>query len=677
MIIDQKSKNSNLELDGKTFGVDNFGKLFDILRSKMYSNPIASICREISCNARDAHREVGKFDIPIEISLPVHHDPFYKIKDFGPGISPDRMENVFINYTASTKTNDNTQTGGFGCGSKTPFAYTDDFNVNTVFNRIKYNYICVIDSSGLGKLILLSSNSTTEEPGTEIVIPVKEADFNKFLDGTELATRHFEVKPIIKNEFLNYERFDEKLYDGEKWTILKKLSYHPYHSYDENKIRLIIDGIEYPLVKNKIKDFDYSLLNGLKAELFLYFQIGELTLSATREQVHFDNKTTELINQRIDEVKAQLLAQIENEISKEPSFLDAVNKATKIKMDFVHFGELKNIKWNNCSVFFNFDRSNRIEIKNDVSCYTKEADGSFYKEKYASGIKLEKSLIVYNDYTDRKFTTYHAKKLFEKFPHYTTLQVIDNVGWSLEEINKNYHLDQLGIFNLSDHLKLREKKEIVEETKLSKLIFYKFDGKQFNRVKLSDVENDEQEKILFNLNEDKQVIYKELFLDSSDLNGIKENVSFYGTKILDKEIDIDFTSFEEYLKKILPYGHEKFVELKSLISQNTYSYRLGEIDEEDLKILDQNSLFLKRIKNNDGFYISPEDRRFLQIYEKFIQPISKEEIANWLALNEDKNMEKLNAECENKYPLVFKFNYLSADLIPLLVDYVKMIDERK
>ena len=53
------------------FDIDpaNKGLIFKILRSKMYSDPIGSICREISSNCRDAHREVKTPNRPIEIEL--------------------------------------------------------------------------------------------------------------------------------------------------------------------------------------------------------------------------------------------------------------------------------------------------------------------------------------------------------------------------------------------------------------------------------------------------------------------------------------------------------------------------------------------------------------------------------------------------------------------------------
>ena len=84
--------------------------VINILRSKMYSNPIRTIVQEVGSNARDAMREHGNADKPIRIKLPDNRDNSFYIQDFGVGVSPDRMKNVFINYGASTKRDTDNQT---------------------------------------------------------------------------------------------------------------------------------------------------------------------------------------------------------------------------------------------------------------------------------------------------------------------------------------------------------------------------------------------------------------------------------------------------------------------------------------------------------------------------------------------------------------------------------------
>jgi hypothetical protein len=241
-----------LQLDEQYFSIENQGMIFDILRNKMYSNPILAICREITCNARDAHREIGSFNRPIQVYLPNQADPFLKIKDFGPGISPERISNIFIKYAASTKRNDNIQTGGFGLGAKTPFSYSDSFNIVTCHNGIKYEYICFIDETKIGKISLLSEENTSEPNGTEIVIPVKSSDFVNFNIAIEQVTRHWSVRPIVKdtsNSF-KWKELNVSL-SGDGWNIAVA------NDWNRN-VKAIIDEIEYPIQLSNVNSIKHT-----------------------------------------------------------------------------------------------------------------------------------------------------------------------------------------------------------------------------------------------------------------------------------------------------------------------------------------------------------------------------------------------------------------------------------
>jgi DNA topoisomerase VI subunit B len=117
----------NIETEGTTeqgdFGIKDMGFVLELLRNKIYSNIPLAVCREYVCNARDAHREAGKPERPIEITLPTMLEPTYKVRDFGKSISPENMVDIFIQYGASTKRTTNKLTGGFGIGCKVFLLY--------------------------------------------------------------------------------------------------------------------------------------------------------------------------------------------------------------------------------------------------------------------------------------------------------------------------------------------------------------------------------------------------------------------------------------------------------------------------------------------------------------------------------------------------------------------------
>lgn len=101
MIIQSKDNvlEKSQDFKSQTFGIKNFNKAFRILIDGIYSDPYGSIIREITSNCIDANKE-SKTDKNVEITF-VDKDALtgddYTIifKDYGVGISPDRMFNIF------------------------------------------------------------------------------------------------------------------------------------------------------------------------------------------------------------------------------------------------------------------------------------------------------------------------------------------------------------------------------------------------------------------------------------------------------------------------------------------------------------------------------------------------------------------------------------------------------
>jgi hypothetical protein len=372
MIDNQKTSNDILELnDQKLFGCEDLSLLFDIVRSKLYSNPILAVCREISCNARDSHREAGKPDEPIEIHLPTALEPEYTIKDFGVGLSPDRINNVFCNYTSSTKRGDNSQVGRFGIGSKAPWSVSSEFAVITIYNGIKYFYTCFIDETKTGAISLLGKETTDQSNGTEILVPVKPQDFHSFKQYTEQACRHWTVMPRITNDTIQWQTF-ESLLEGNRWKIVKGYSYN-------NHIKLIVDGIEYPLDSETLHKYaDTSLIDNIRDTLALYFDTGELSLSANREQIYLDKPTQEKIKGRLQEVILHIVNKVQSKIDSFPNLWEAnVYYSHTLQEIFSSLSFLDNLFWKDIELKHNSHSllCNNIHFSNNK--YRKHATKKF------------------------------------------------------------------------------------------------------------------------------------------------------------------------------------------------------------------------------------------------------------------------------------------------------------
>lgn len=184
MKIDAKEREVTIEGDfeKKEFFIDqkNTVHIIKILRNKLYSDKVLAVIREYITNAIDATVENNSTK-PIEIHLPTETDSYFKVRDFGKGLSNEEIDNIFISYGNSTKRNSDSFTGCLGIGSKSAFSYAESFLINSVKNGVKTTYMSFLDESGLGSISMLSRASSQEHSGIEICVPVREADHEAFL----------------------------------------------------------------------------------------------------------------------------------------------------------------------------------------------------------------------------------------------------------------------------------------------------------------------------------------------------------------------------------------------------------------------------------------------------------------------------------------------------------------
>ena len=75
------------------------------------------------------------------------------MQDFGIGLSPADINDVFTVYFKSTKDNSNETVGAFGLGAKTPFSYTDQFTVTSVYNGERRIYSAFINETGMPSIV--------------------------------------------------------------------------------------------------------------------------------------------------------------------------------------------------------------------------------------------------------------------------------------------------------------------------------------------------------------------------------------------------------------------------------------------------------------------------------------------------------------------------------------------
>jgi hypothetical protein len=319
-----------------SFGEDERA-LFEMFRSKIYSNPPYTVCQEVMSNARDAHTEVGKLDTPIEVKLPNKLDPSFWVKDYGPGINPDRMYNVCVKYGVSTKRKTDLQIGGWGLGFKSPFSYSPTFTILTVANeeqedgsiaRIKRQYVAHIGKAGKGQMLCQSWEPTDENTGTTIIISIQPKDFAVFAASVKKIARFWKTRPIIHGSTEWEWPKNETTAQGRGWSLLKS----EYNYSNSNKPVILVDEIPYPLNASLVsgeddggKDKQWSINPGLyNLPVVMTFRTGEIAVTANRESLDYQPETINRLRAALARVSRRLVGALEKEMGKCSTVREAI-----------------------------------------------------------------------------------------------------------------------------------------------------------------------------------------------------------------------------------------------------------------------------------------------------------------------------------------------------------------
>lgn len=263
--------------------------LMTILRDTLYSDKVLAVLREYSANAWDAHRQAGKHALPIKVTLPTAMHPVLTIRDFGLGLSDEDVFTVYAMYGASTKRQCNDAVGFLGIGSKSGFSYSDSFTITSWFEGMKRVYVAVLDASEVGEIQRLhEAPCDAAEVGVEIQIPVKPDDVYEFQTKARNLFRFFEPQPDINLELPKRE---------------KHVTPHGYVAPAEHGWTAIMGCVPYRLDPMQVQKelTEIGLWDSVqRLHGGLYFTIGEVTISASREDLKYSDVTKRAVVARFE-----------------------------------------------------------------------------------------------------------------------------------------------------------------------------------------------------------------------------------------------------------------------------------------------------------------------------------------------------------------------------------------
>lgn len=302
----QRRVETHGKIAGTEFGIslEDSAHIMTILRDTLYTDKIMAVLREYSANAWDSHRMSGKPNLPIDVHIPTHDDPALRITDHGPGLSREDIFEVYTQYGASTKRSTSAAVGMLGIGSKSGFAYSDTFTVISCHGGTRSFYAAALDSSDKGVISLLSEEPCGDETGISIEIAVKDTDIGEFVRKAEYLYANFDPRPNI-----NITISPPKSKLGTFPSGIVFAEDNSWGGYNNN-FAALMGCVPYRVDLGQVEYFEEGLprfarsMSGL-----LFFNIGEVHINASREELKYSDKTKRAILDKINSLASEFVAE--------------------------------------------------------------------------------------------------------------------------------------------------------------------------------------------------------------------------------------------------------------------------------------------------------------------------------------------------------------------------------
>ena len=297
------------------FSIEFNANMARMLSKGIYNNVIRAPVRELSCNAWDSHRAAGALDRPFVVHLPNNLEPWFEVQDFGLGLSHQQILTLYTRYGASNKTGNNDDIGGFGLGSKAPFAYTDSFTVTSVHSGVRRFYAMYKNDVGRPSVSVLGEEPTTDGNGVTVRVPVKPKDFENFRENAQEVFRWFNHQPLVVGNrsyaVPQHERVEG--FEGANWYLVREnYGSYGYGYHRGTRLTVLMANVAYPIKAENLSPRFGSLVH---YPLVITFNNGELEPAVSREDLNYDPQTVEMLEARLQAVLDDFAASIEKRIA--------------------------------------------------------------------------------------------------------------------------------------------------------------------------------------------------------------------------------------------------------------------------------------------------------------------------------------------------------------------------
>lgn len=274
---------------------------FSLSIDKLYTHKIESVIREICSNARDSMISAGRGEIPFEVFLPSVLSPYLVIKDTGLGLSKEDAITYLSTLYKSTKTNENQSVGSYGIGSKSPFAISDSYNIETIKDGRKCAFQFFRSGRSLPQLMMLNEEDTDEPNGVTFRIHVRDVDQEEYRDALQTQLFMFNPKPLVDGLPWNLDA-PKIIRQTPQYTLYRSEVHRDFFG----RYAVEMGGVTYPFKPNEVDNEFDSMVSAVSRDMSIFdimvfhMPIGEVEVPGDRERIEYSDWTKENLKIRLD-----------------------------------------------------------------------------------------------------------------------------------------------------------------------------------------------------------------------------------------------------------------------------------------------------------------------------------------------------------------------------------------
>lgn len=378
---------------------DSLEHIMDIL-SDLYSNRPAAVIREYATNALDSHIISGQTK-PIEIQTPNRLNPNLVIRDYGDGMSKQVLIDTYSKYGASTKRGNNLEAGQLGLGSKSGFAYTDQFTVRSIHEGHCCEIIMSRNDRGAAEMTIAVDYETDDPSGVTITIPVPEHDIHSMIEFAQNFATYAKPGTIMLDGVINAH--------PDNWG---QISENIFFTDTIRSHMVVMGNVAYPA-----KIFKDSWPWSARQRLIFFVEMGDVDFTPSREELKYTRHTTDTIARLEADFRTAFSDYASKDLSADPTRLEIVQAWDKLSSwrSVISHGIVDEPQSMNGDSVFDGTECFQVLLPSDIkdsSDHVYHGDSKKGKLDVQSAIHLMKSSNrVITDFKAKRLSRDHARKI--------------------------------------------------------------------------------------------------------------------------------------------------------------------------------------------------------------------------------------------------------------------------